>query len=557
VPDLVKLQYDTDVSSQTTSKKLDSTESPNLNAPSWADIVKLPATSGKRKVEDVLSSDTGSGPDDSEDSYSGSRKDSLGKTENAVQTSSEVEDQLNGCIDTNLLDTRPRDCNQLHKSNPKLITQNGHNSTSTNKLRNASKTKMEAQEEIFVKRNGHAETSSKERNGDEYSDEDDDEDGDDEDEDEYEDDEDEDDLEKINESELVCSFSMQFPIKDSSKGAAQQTTAPAFAQDGVTILPEAQSHVSEPIHKFAAASDSTSSQTKATASVEKVEPSTEEEIVQEQVVKQELESKADTSLPETVTRLDTQHGSSVYLVGTAHFSKESQEDVALTIRTVKPDIVVVELCKARTAILQLDEETILQESRNLDRGKIMMILRQHGTIQGLLYILLLSVSAHITKELGMAPGGEFRTAFAEARRSAPGCIMQLGDRPIAITLARALASLSLWHKIKLTWHMITSKEPISKEEVERCKQRDFIEEMLAEMTGQFPAISEVFVKERDIYLCRSLQAAAHPIPDPSSPTGVTGRVVVGVVGIGHVPGIVERWGKVTEADIPPIMRNSI
>merc|ERR1739838_812915 len=126
----------------------------------------------------------------------------------------------------------------------------------------------------------------------------------------------------------------------------------------------------------------------------------------------------------------------------------------------------------------------------------------------------------------MAPGGEFRTAFAEARRSAPGCIMQLGDRPISITLARALASLSLWHKIKLTWHMITSKEPISKEEVEKCKQRDFIEEMLAEMTGQFPAISEVFVKERDIYLCRSLQAAAHPIPDPNSPTGVTGRVVV-------------------------------
>lgn len=55
--------------------------------------------------------------------------------------------------------------------------------------------------------------------------------------------------------------------------------------------------------------------------------------------------------------------------------------------------------------------------------------------------------------------------------------------------------------------------------MEKCKQRDFIEEMLAEMTGQFPAISEVFVKERDIYLCRSLQAAAQPVPNPMSPTG--------------------------------------
>jgi hypothetical protein len=30
--------------------------------------------------------------------------------------------------------------------------------------------------------------------------------------------------------------------------------------------------------------------------------------------------------------------------------------------------------------------------------------------------------------------------------------------------------------------------------------------------------------------------------------------VVGVVGIGHVPGIVQHWGKVTAGDIPPIMK---
>lgn len=42
-----------------------------------------------------------------------------------------------------------------------------------------------------------------------------------------------------------------------------------------------------------------------------------------------------------------------------------------------------------------------------------VIVRQHGKIQGILYLLLLSVSAHITKQLGMAPGGEFRAAFAE------------------------------------------------------------------------------------------------------------------------------------------------
>lgn len=37
----------------------------------------------------------------------------------------------------------------------------------------------------------------------------------------------------------------------------------------------------------------------------------------------------DKSLPHTVTKLTTPHGSVVYLVGTAHFSKESQDDVSL------------------------------------------------------------------------------------------------------------------------------------------------------------------------------------------------------------------------------------
>jgi pheromone shutdown protein TraB len=102
--------------------------------------------------------------------------------------------------------------------------------------------------------------------------------------------------------------------------------------------------------------------------------------------------------------------------------------------------------------------------------------------------------------------------------------------------------------------MLRTKDPISKEEVERCKQKDLLEEMLAEMTGEFPELSHVFVKERDIYLTYSLQMSAIPQPSPHSGDTVCPSYVVGVVGIGHVPGIKEHWGKVTEKDISPIMR---
>ena len=75
-------------------------------------------------------------------------------------------------------------------------------------------------------------------------------------------------------------------------------------------------------------------------------------------------------------------GAKVYLIGTAHFSKESCEDVKNVIDSVQPDIVMIELCKARTNLLQLDEQTILEEAQNLNLDKSLEIIRSWGTVQG-------------------------------------------------------------------------------------------------------------------------------------------------------------------------------
>ncbi|EFX88605.1 hypothetical protein DAPPUDRAFT_95443, partial [Daphnia pulex] len=71
-------------------------------------------------------------------------------------------------------------------------------------------------------------------------------------------------------------------------------------------------------------------------------------------------------LPETVSQLTSKDGVKVYLVGTAHFSLESQEDVAKTILMTRPRVVVVELCVSRLNILRFDEKTILEEAKNLN-----------------------------------------------------------------------------------------------------------------------------------------------------------------------------------------------
>lgn len=253
----------------------------------------------------------------------------------------------------------------------------------------------------------------------------------------------------------------------------------------------------------------------------------------------------DDGLPSTVTVLNTPDGGKVYLVGTAHFSIQSQEDVSRVIQEVNPHIVMVELCEQRTNILLLDEEIILREAKNINIKKIRATMAQNGVFNGLMYILLLNMSAHITRELGMAPGGEFRRAMAEAKKI-PNCIVQLGDRAIDITLHRAIASLSWGQTIRFIWHLLTSNQSISLEEVEKCKQKKMLEDMLEEMAEEFPALKRVFVVERDMYLCHSLQVAAfQPRREPCR--------IVGVVGIGHVSGIVEHWGKITPKDIPPLL----
>lgn len=112
-----------------------------------------------------------------------------------------------------------------------------------------------------------------------------------------------------------------------------------------------------------------------------------------------------------------------------------------------------------------------------------------------------------------------RFLFYSQSRSIPGCLIHLGDRPIQVTMQRALSSLTWYQSFHLMWQLLFNQDKVTVEDVERCKQRDLLEEMLIEMTGDYPALSRVFVHERDIYLTHSLQLAASPVAYPGSNQG--------------------------------------
>ncbi|KAJ1062071.1 hypothetical protein K5549_008413, partial [Capra hircus] len=227
------------------------------------------------------------------------------------------------------------------------------------------------------------------------------------------------------------------------------------------------------------------------------------------------------NLPRTVTELVAEDGSRVYVVGTAHFSDDSKRDVVKTIREVQPDVVVVELCQYRVSMLKMDERTLLREAKEISLEKLQQAVRQVRPSGGLMQMLLLKVSAHITEQLGVAPGGEFREAFKEASR-VPFCKFHLGDRPIPVTFKRAIAALSLWQKVKLAWGLCFLSDPISKDDVERCKQKDLLEQMMAEMVGEFPDLHRTIVSERDVYLTYMLRQAARRLELPRASDGEHG-----------------------------------
>jgi len=237
---------------------------------------------------------------------------------------------------------------------------------------------------------------------------------------------------------------------------------------------------------------------------------------------------------------------SIYIVGTAHFSKQSQDDVIETIKSTSPSTIFLELCSNRSSILTFDEESLLKEASNLDFQKIRHLIKANGLVQGLLHICLLQMSAHITRKLGMAPGGEFRVAVRQVQGTKTNIV--LGDRPIHITLSRALSTLSLKQKLQLGWQfMFCSSEDITSDDVESLKQNDIIDQMLAELKGQFPSITRVFVQERDIYLAHSLWLVATQHYN-------AGGNIVAVVGKGHLSGMLKYWGHTSCEQIEIISR---
>ena len=221
------------------------------------------------------------------------------------------------------------------------------------------------------------------------------------------------------------------------------------------------------------------------------------------------------------------------LVGTAHVSKDSIQEVRDLIHNEKPDLICVELDESRyTAMTEKDSWENLNMVKVFKEGKGFLLMAN---------LVLTGFQRRMGAELGVEPGGEMKVALELAKElQIP---YALCDREIQVTLRRAWARCSLWSKNKLLAALLTSAfstEKLSPQEIEDLKRRNELEGMMNELASYLPEIKETLIDERDYFLAAKIWSALVNLPEKQEQEDRAPQKIIAVVGAGHMEGIKTR-----------------
>lgn len=210
-------------------------------------------------------------------------------------------------------------------------------------------------------------------------------------------------------------------------------------------------------------------------------------------------------------------GRELFLVGTAHVSRESVDLVQQVIENERPDCVCVELDDKRYQALSGRKRWESLDLKEIIRKKQLSTL--------LVNLILSSYQKKLGMQLGVMPGAELLEAVRAAEKhSIP---IALCDRDVRVTLRRAWHETSFFKKGYLLATLLLSlfdTTEITEEKLEELKKKDVLSELMSELGEAMPVLKRVLIDERDIYLAEKIKMAS-------------GKKVIAVVGAGHVEGI--------------------
>jgi pheromone shutdown-related protein TraB len=237
---------------------------------------------------------------------------------------------------------------------------------------------------------------------------------------------------------------------------------------------------------------------------------------------------------EAITRINID-GKEIILIGTAHVSRHSAEQVKEVIDSERPDAVCIELDKQRY-------QSIMEGNKWKDTDIFKVIKEKKATLL-LMNLAISSFQQRMANQFDIKPGQEMIQGIESAKET--GAMLVLADRDIQITFSRIWNGIGLKGKATLLMQVvgsIFSRESITEEDLEKMKNEDMINAMLHEFTASFPRLKVPLIDERDQYLAQKIKQAP-------------GDKVVAVLGAAHVPGIKKQIQKDHDlkriSEVPP------
>ena len=207
----------------------------------------------------------------------------------------------------------------------------------------------------------------------------------------------------------------------------------------------------------------------------------------------------------------------IIIVGTAHVSEKSIAEVNEVIEREKPDIVAVELDKARFQAIKGEEEVKEVNLKELLSGGKFYYFMLHW--------LLAYVQKKIGADTGVKPGAEMMAAIEQAEKT--GAKIALIDRDIQLTLGRFWNRMSFFEKLKLFGSLVGASFGFGSEkiDIETVTNEDVVTQLVGELRKLAPSAAIVLIDERDAFMAKNLLDLSNQ-----------GKVVA-VVGAGHREGI--------------------
>lgn len=220
----------------------------------------------------------------------------------------------------------------------------------------------------------------------------------------------------------------------------------------------------------------------------------------------------------------------IRLVGTSHVSKQSSKIIKEEFLDFKPDILCVELDKARL------------KSLISGKSKIKLSMIRHIGVTGFLFAIIgRYVQQKLGKVTGVTPGEDMLTAVKLAGKNQKK--LALIDRQVHITMKRLSKNVGFKEKSKIVWDVISSpfRNTLKiKLDVTKVPEDELVEKLTKLMKNRYPQMHKVLIQERNEVMTKRILNIHKNNPD---------KKILVVIGAGHKKGMQELLDKAHESHL--------